>query len=400
MFEQLSERAAHGLRKRSGSSSKTIQVVRAPLRICPVGAHVDHQAGRLIGMAIDRALWLAFVPNGERRVRLYSRCFDEQVELDLAGPLGPASGHWADFLKGAVWALRGQGVAVEQGWDGYLDSNTPIGGLSSSAASGLAFLTAFQVAGGRPWSREENVQMHYRLERQYVGVKVGLNDPTMISHSIQGHVVHLDCLTDEWRHLAWGGARQDTWCLLFSGVGRSLTGTPYNRRVEECLEAAARLVESSGVKTEAQLALGRIPQDVFDAYAGRLPENLRRRAEHYYSEVERVDRAAEAWTAGDTAALGRLMNESCESSIQSYQSGAPPLIELARIARQAPGCCGCRFSGGGFGGFCIALVDSERVEETLAYIEREYKARQPQYAQHYQALKCRDANGLELLEVR
>ena len=55
--------------------AREVCVVRSPYRICPLGAHVDHQLGEVTGMAIDRALLFAFVPREEARVRVRSHNF-------------------------------------------------------------------------------------------------------------------------------------------------------------------------------------------------------------------------------------------------------------------------------------------------------------------------------------
>ena len=39
----------------------------APYRICPIGAHVDHNLGKITGLAIDKGIHIAFRPkhNGD-----------------------------------------------------------------------------------------------------------------------------------------------------------------------------------------------------------------------------------------------------------------------------------------------------------------------------------------------
>ena len=91
------------------------------------------------------------------------------------------------------------------------------------------------------------------------------------------------------------------------------------------------------------------------------------------------------------------MNASCQSSVDNYECGTEPLIDLAQCAREAPGCYGSRFSGGGFGGFCIALIDPARREDALEHIRRQYTTRQPEYAHRYQAYVCQKDDGIELL---
>ena len=50
------------LRRRYTGDPTAIRVVRAPLRISPLGAHIDHQLGRVTGMAVDRSILFAFAP--------------------------------------------------------------------------------------------------------------------------------------------------------------------------------------------------------------------------------------------------------------------------------------------------------------------------------------------------
>jgi galactokinase len=59
------ERIAHliaRLRQTHAVHPSAIRVVRAPLRISPLGAHIDHQLGCVMGMAIGPAILLAFAP--------------------------------------------------------------------------------------------------------------------------------------------------------------------------------------------------------------------------------------------------------------------------------------------------------------------------------------------------
>src|SRR5690606_7735717 len=88
-----------------------------------------------------------------------------------------------------------------------------------------------------------------------------------------------------------------------------------------------------------------------------LPQPLRRRARHYYDEVARVQAGVEAWRRGDLQVFGSLMNQSGRSSIENYECGSLPLASLYEILVDLPGVYGTRFAGGGYRGFCLALVD-------------------------------------------
>jgi galactokinase/galacturonokinase len=105
---------------------------------------------------------------------------------------------------------------------------------------------------------------------------------------------------------------------------------------------------------------------------------LRRRASHYYSEVERVRDGIKAWKDGDWEIFGKLMNESCLSSIERYEVRTPPLQTLQEIVGSTHGVYGSRFSGGGYGGCVIGFVKPDRAEEALSQIYETYLSKFPE----------------------
>ena len=52
------------------------------------------------------------------------------------------------------------------------------------------------------------------------------------------------------------------------------------------------------------------------------------------------------------------MTASCQSSIENWEAGSPELIELQRTLERTKGVYGSRFSGAGFGGCVVALVEN------------------------------------------
>jgi len=88
-------------------SSDTSQafVVKAPLRVCPLGAHVDHQGGVVTGMTIDREVVMVAVPDTEAVARLTSLDFLGDVVVGLDDPTPPKAGDWGDYVRAAVSVL-------------------------------------------------------------------------------------------------------------------------------------------------------------------------------------------------------------------------------------------------------------------------------------------------------
>ena len=56
----------------------------APYRVCPIGAHVDHQHGLVTGFAIDKGVDLWFTPRQDAQVNLISKDFEGDVSFDIS----------------------------------------------------------------------------------------------------------------------------------------------------------------------------------------------------------------------------------------------------------------------------------------------------------------------------
>lgn len=66
------------------------------------------------------------------------------------------------------------------------------------------------------------------------------------------------------------------------------------------------------------------------------------------------------WKNGDIHGFGNLLYESCQSLVVNYECGSPELIALNNILKETNGVFGARFSGAGFKGHCIALIDPSK----------------------------------------
>ena len=130
-------------------ASKTIRSMQyhifAPYRVCPLGAHVDHQHGLVTGFAIDKGvdLWFDIAPDAH--VHLESKTFEGLVDFEIDSPTQVKERHWGDYARGAKFALRKR-FELKHGINGVIQGSLPIGGLSSSAAVLIAYVMAFAKA--------------------------------------------------------------------------------------------------------------------------------------------------------------------------------------------------------------------------------------------------------------
>ena len=124
--------------------------------------------------------------------------------------------------------------------------------------------------------------------------------------------------------------------------------------------------------------------------------NWRKRAHHYYHEQERVRKGIEAWRTGDIKAFGEQIFRSGRSSIYYYEAGSEPLRALYEIMLKTDGIYGGRFSGAGFNGCCMAIVDPEKEESIKEYITAEYAKVFPEYMDEFLIVFCDTADGVQI----
>lgn len=386
---------ADRLRLRTGASGKTFGI-RAPLRACPLGAHVDHQGGEVTGLALDREVRLVAQARDEPVVTLESVGFPGVLNIDLRHP-GEARSDWGDYLRAVVLELS-EMCDLRRGFDGALQGELGGMGVSSSAAVMVAYCLALAEVNQVHLSREEKARLIQRAENRHIGVASGLLDQSVILLAEAESLTHIECRDFEVSQIAAGKTLADFRIVVaFSGTARRLAGTGYNDRVGECRLAAATLLHSEGIESGDAPVLSDVPRDVFEREGRKLPENQRRRAAHYFDEVARVQAGIEAWRRGDLGAFGALVTASGESSIVNYQCGTPPSIALYEALRKAPGVYGARFSGAGFGGSCVALVEAEASEEVVARVSQDYAAVFPEQGQLARYAVCRPAGRAEII---
>ena len=385
----------------------------SPYRVCPLGAHVDHQHGLVTGFAINKGvdLWFDISDNGH--VHLESKTFEGIVDFEIDAPSQVRERHWGDYARGAKYALRKR-FELKRGITGVIQGSLPVGGLSSSAAVLIAYVMAFAKANDITLQPFEVVKIASEAEREYIGLNNGLLDQACIALSKKNQLLFLDCDSNEYRVIPFGGQRSNVEGqksaldlspqssdlpfeigIFFSGLTRSLVNSDYNLRVYECKTAAWNMLAYTDqpLKTFDKTFLRDIPKATFEKTRIAMPARFARRAEHFYSEYRRVRQGVTAWETGNLKLFGKLSFDSCESSIHNYECGSPELIAIYDIMRSLPGVYGGRFSGAGFKGACIALVDPAHKENIEKVLTERYLAQFPEYEKTFQVFWVKPDDG-------
>ncbi len=372
----------------------------SPYRVCPLGAHVDHQHGLVMGFAFDKGVDLWFSPTEDGEVELVSRSFEGDIRFNIQAPVQVRNYNWGDYARGAKFALRKR-FELKYGIRGVLQGSLPVGGLSSSAAVLVAYVMAMAKANNISLTKMEVIKIASEAEREYIGLNNGILDQSCIVLSDKEGILFLDTDSEQYRIIRRNPQMPPfELAIIFSGLTRSLVSSDYNLRVNECKAAAWNMLAYEGqpLKKLEKTFLRDVPKEIYERTRERMPARFARRAEHFYTEYRRVRKGVTAWESGNLALFGKLSFESCESSIHNYECGSPELIAIYELMRQTEGVYGGRFSGAGFKGACIALIDPSKREAIREKITRGYLELFPEYEGTFEMHFCHPSDGAGFVE--
>lgn len=373
-------------------------VTFCPYRIAPLGAHIDHQLGAINGFAIDKGIHIAYGKKESGICEIRSLQFPKRAQFHVRDIPDTKVGDWADHCRAAAKML-GERYPLQYGISAVIEGTLPIGGLSSSASVIIAFMSALAKVNEivlDPW---DTIMSAKKAENEYVGVNCGKLDQSCEVLCKKDQLLYLDCLDDSYQLISKpANMKPFKFIVFFSGLERSLANSAYNLRQDECKTAAYDLLAYAGLEYGKfkDTVLRSVPRDVFESYKNRLPEPFRKRAAHFFTEYERAQKGVEVWEKGDIEKYGQLVFESGRSSIDNYECGCPELITLYEIMRKIDGIYGGRFSGAGFKGCCMSIVDPDKADQVIEKVTKEYLAVYPALEGKYMAAVCDSADGVDL----
>lgn len=343
-----------------------------PYRICPLGAHIDHQKGNVCGTAIDLGITIVFESSLSNEIYVTSENYTEECRFLINNDLRKEN-KWYDYLLGAVKIMR-EKYNLKYGIIGTINADLLCGGISSSTALTNAFVMALCKANKISISKMELINISYQVEHEFLGLNVGKMDQYCEVMSKEDELLFLDTATEYYQSVKNDKFSQKyKFLLMFSGIERHNTNSEYNTRVSECIFAFDKLKNTN---TSIRGIRG-IPFYEFESKKSKLTINERKRCIHFYSENERVKNGLKAWRCNDIESFGRLMNESCESSINDYESGSEQLCFLFELSKKINGIIGFRFLGAGFNGYSLILIEKEKQLEITNQLIHGYTLKYP-----------------------
>lgn len=343
-------------------------IVAAPGRVNVIGEHTDYNDGFVLPMAIKRyAVMAADVsPAAPPRILVHDSRARDTAQIDISKPVTKADPRWSNYIRGVVAGFQNRGLTIPS-LDISLVSTVPLGGgLSSSAALEVCTATLLETAIGTKLDPVEKALLCQQAEHEFAGVPCGIMDQFISVMGQKDHLLLLDCRS---RQTTLVPMNDPSVALLVinTNVKHELSGGEYAERRLQC-ETAAKILGISSLRdaTVETLERARRKMDLFTFH----------RALHVISEIERTLQTAEAIPNANWPAVGEYMYGSHYSLRDDFEVSCKELdvvVEICRSIGIKGGVYGCRMTGGGFGGSCVALVKAEAADNISNRISTAYK---------------------------
>eukprot|EP00095_Tigriopus_kingsejongensis_P011971 maker-scaffold906_size82779-snap-gene-0.11 protein:Tk11971 transcript:maker-scaffold906_size82779-snap-gene-0.11-mRNA-1 annotation:"n-acetylgalactosamine kinase-like" len=403
-------------------------MVRVPGRVNLIGEHIDYCGYGVHPMAIDQDILVGVTKSDTPRALCLANA--DPIHPDFQGDLTtvqikPEPAWWNYFLCGIKGMLVELGIQVEDhafGLDCMVWGNIPnSAGLSSSSALVVSGALSAVWAYGLDVSKSDLADICARSER-FIGTQGGGMDQAIEILAKPGTAMLIEFNPLRTTDVALPLGATFVIVNSLADVNKA-AGAEFNTRVVECRMATKVLSKSAALTDWRQKlklkgyqessgrslkeALAQVKTDLHQAAYTKeelcqllamteteLTEkclcantlhlrsfNLRHRAQHVFSEAQRVyDFKRTCDDPGSSAdplvTLGTLMLESHASCAMDYECSHPALDQLVELS-QTHGALGARLTGAGWGGCIVALVPEAKVQSFIQGIKTDYFSNLP-----------------------
>jgi len=378
-------------------SEKPMYTAFTPYKICPLGAHVDHNLGLVTGFAIDKGIHIAYSYNDNGIIDIESLQYQKKCSWHVTNTPYKKQNDWADPLRGVTIELNNR-YPLRNGISAIIDGELPIGGLSSSSSLIITFINALAFINNIKLDENEMIEISELSEKNYLGIENGKLNQMCEIYSKKNNLLFVDTKDDSYELIETPKNMKYVIGIFFSGIDKGIDSEEYNKRTDE-LRSTAYFIKALNKENYTRFNMTNmrdIPYETYIKYKSKLPINYQKRAEHFYSEIDRVKKGIAFYEKGDINSFGKLVTESGESSINNWETGSKEMIDLFNIIKSCDGVYGTRFSGSGFKGSCLAFINPKKIDDVIKEVEELYISKYPKLKEKYSAHICNTADGIKL----
>ena len=383
------------------------KVRRSSSRFCIGVEHGDYNGTELFGVGTDRFIWMAYKPNGTRKMRLYSDNFpsDGVIEFELGKVPAPKSPEtadtWARFPYGVDYILQKAGYKLTQGMDAVIFGNIPGGGMSRSASLALnLILSVLQTNGIVEKDQMKIVDLAQAVENEYIGSPCGKLDQIMILFAKEGMGTHYKPASRSIEYVPLGkGAADFRIVVMDTGTVRpGLEKSTYKIRRAECEELVEKAKKAGfDISCLADIKDPALYEKIKAAFVKDFP-HLCDRMTYIFKAQQRFYEMMDAWKAGDIQTVGRVFRADGVGLRDEYKISGPELETMCDIVRTVPQVLGERMLGGGDKGAAGAMVLADGADALKKAVQAGYPRSRPDFADKFAVHTCKVVDGIAVFE--
>lgn len=341
------------------------EMYSSPGRIEIVGNHTDHNGGKVLAAAVTVDTLACVTRRGDGVIEIKSEAYPTlRADINDYAFSSSEIGTSTALVKGILDYFKRSGKKIG-GFSASTDSCVPKGaGVSSSSAFELAVAEILNVLyNDGVLDAVFKAKAAQYAENIYFGKPCGLMDQTAIALGGVNLIDFKSFDNPEIMNAEWRFKDLDIYVIATGGDHCDLTDE-YAAIPAEMKQVASLL--------GARL-LHEVPYENFLAkkkeIADKVSARAISRAEHFYEENIRVERAFKAVKDGDEAAFLDAVNKSGESSREklkntySEKSGNKNIENALDFVKTVDGVKAERVHGGGFAGTILVFVKKEKSDE-------------------------------------
>ena len=343
----------------------------APGRVNLIGEHTDYNGGHVFPCALTMGTYAVARKRNDNKLRLYSMNFEKigVLESTIDDLKYNPKEDWINYPKSMIWAMKNDGFNIDKGFDIVYYGTIPnSSGLSSSAS--IEVLTGFVLKDmfNLDVDMTKIALLGQKAENKYIGVNCGIMDQFIIANGKKDCAIFLDTANLEYEY-APVKLENAKIVIMNTNKKRGLGDSKYNERKAECEEALKELQQKLNIKS-----LGDLTEEEFEENKDLIKSEIRqKRAKHAVYENQRTIKAVKALKENKIDLFGKLMIASHNSLRDDYEVTGKELDTLVEESLNQEGVIGARMTGAGFGGCAVSIVKSDKVEDFIKNVGKEYK---------------------------
>src|SRR5690625_4650176 len=228
----------------------------APGRINLIGEHTDYNGGHVFPASISFGTYALARKRSDNQLRLYSMNLSELgiIECDIQHLSYDEKDDWANFPKGMIHYMKQVGHTIDYGLDILYYGDIPnSAGLSSSASLEIATGVLLEGLFHLNIDRIDMIKIGQKVENEYIGVNSEIMDQFAVGMGKKDHAIHLNTETLEYEYAP---IRLDDHVIMIihTNKARTLAGSAYNERRQQCEEALADLQTELNINSLGELS--------------------------------------------------------------------------------------------------------------------------------------------------